>query len=639
MCRITGFIDFKPNLDYDMESILLRMRDTMIHGGPDDAGVYIDKKTGVALGHRRLSVIDLSAAGHQPMQFENLIITYNGEIYNFAEVRKELEEEKYKFNSTSDTEVILKAFHKWGIEAVQRFRGMWAFAIWDKKEEKLILSRDRVGVKPLYWYKHNNLFMFSSELRAFHQHPSFKKEISEKGLAFFLQYGYITSPYSIFKNTYKLEPGHFLIVNKSGDIKKEKYWEVEDGFVKGGKEVDKWNSREEPDVENELEEVLSESFKLRMVADVPVGVFLSGGFDSTLVTSLLQKDSSTPLKTFTIGFNDDEYNEAHHAKKIASYLGTDHTELYCNPKEAFDIFSKLPDIYDEPFADSSAIPTLLVSQLARQKVKVSLSADGGDEQFYGYNRYAAAIEKAKNISTRKSNFFRTLNRIQPSQFLDEYGNTIFALTNNTKYWNKYSRWWAEKKGQEMYRWYDIYVKIFQEQEADEFGVKKALSHFFKFNYPAHFLSEEIMMLYDLKTYLPDDLLTKVDRATMSVGLEGRDPFLDHKLIEYSSQLPLHYKYRDGKGKYLLRKIVYKYIPKELMDRPKQGFTVPIHKWFRNEFKEILNQYLNVDRIKKEGILDSEEVKRLLDNYLNGSEESFNKLYILLMFQMWSEKWM
>ena len=237
-----------------------------------------------------------------------------------------------------------------------------------------------MGVKPLYWYKHDGLFMFSSELRAFHQHPGFKKEISQKGLAFFLQYGYITSPYSIFKNTYKLEPGHFLIVNKSGDVKKEKYWEVEDSFVKGGEEIEKWNNRDESDVENELEGVLSDSFKLRMVADVPVGVFLSGGIDSTLVTSLLQKDSPTPLKTFTIGFSDEEYNEAQHAKKIAAHLGTDHTELYCNPKEAFDVFPKLPDIYDEPFADSSAIPTLLVSQMARQKVKVSLSADGGNAQ-------------------------------------------------------------------------------------------------------------------------------------------------------------------------------------------------------------------------------------------------------------------
>ncbi len=649
MCRITGFIDFNHKADYELESTLVRMRDTMTHGGPDDAGVFIDKKNGIALGHRRLSIIDLSASGHQPMQFENLIITYNGEIYNFAEIKKELEEsaigetsqggENYKFTSTSDTEVILKAFHKWGLDAVQKFRGMWAFVIWDTREEKLILCRDRVGVKPLYWYKKDGIFMFSSELRAFHQHPKFKKEISEKGLAFFLQYGYITSPYSIFRNTFKLEPGHFLIVSKNGDVKKEKYWEVEDSFVKGNEDKEDWSKKSDADVEKELEQVLSESFKLRMVADVPVGVFLSGGFDSTLVTALLQKDSSTPLKTFTIGFQDEEYNEAQHAKKVSDHLRTDHTELYCTPKEAFDVLPKLAEIYDEPFADSSAIPTYLVSQLARQKVKVSLSADGGDEQFYGYTRYPAVMEKAKDISSNKSSFFKTLNMLQPRKLLDEYGKTTLALTNNTHHWNKYSRWWVEKKGQEMYSWYDIYVKFFQEHDADSLGIRKALSHLFKFNYPAHFSGQEIMMLYDLKTYLPEDLLTKVDRATMSVALEGRDPFLDHKLIEYSSQLPLNFKYRDGKGKYILRKILYKYVPQHLMERPKQGFSVPIHKWFSNEFKDILVHYLNIGRILKEGIFNATEVKSLLDAYLNGEEQYFNKLYILLMFQMWKEKWM
>lgn len=639
MCRITGFIDIKRKGDYDPEAVLTCMRDSMQHGGPDDAGSFIDKDKGIALGHRRLSILDLSKGGHQPMHFSHYVITYNGEIYNFAEIRKELEKDKYKFSTTSDTEVILKAFDKWGTEAVKKFRGMWAFAIWDKKEEKLILCRDRVGVKPLYWYKQDGLFMFSSELRAFHEHPGFKKEISEKGLAFFLQYGYITSPYSIFRNTYKLEPGYFLVVNKAGDVKREKYWEMEDGFVKGTEEKDKWANRSEEEVEKELEGVLSESFKLRMVADVPVGMFLSGGFDSTLVTALLQKDSAKPLKTFTIGFEDPEYNEAWHAKKVAEHLRTEHTELYCTAKEAFDVFPKLPDIYDEPFADSSAIPTFLVSQLARKKVKVSLSADGGDEQFYGYSRYPAAVEKATGINTSKSSFFKTLNMLQPKMLLDEYGKTTLALTNNTHHWNKYSRWWVEKKGQEMYSWYDIYIKQFQEHDTDALGITKALSHLFKFNYPAYFSSEDIMMLYDLKTYLPGDLLCKVDRATMAVGLEGRDPFLDHKLIEYSAQLPLHYKFRDGKGKYLLRKILYKYVPGELMERPKQGFSIPIHKWFRNEFRDILMQYLNVGRIMKEGIFKAIEVKRLLDEYLEGKEENFGKLYNLLMFQMWRERWM
>lgn len=638
MCRIAGFLDFNYKSDYDLENTVVLMRDTMVHGGPDDQGKFIDKEKGLALGHRRLSILDLSSGGHQPMQFENLVITYNGEVYNFAEIRNELEKENYHFNSSSDTEVILKAFHKWGLNAVHKFRGMWAFVIWDKKEERLILCRDRVGVKPLYWYLKDELFMFSSELKAFHRHPKFHKEISETGLGFFLQYGYITTPYSIFKHTYKLEPGYFLIVNKKGDVKKEKYWDVEESFAKGIEEKDVWENKSEKDIENELEKILTESFKLRMVSDVPVGVFLSGGIDSTTVTALLQKESSTPLKTFTIGF-EDEYNEAQFAKKVATHLGTNHTELYCTQKEAQDIFPTLSEIYDEPFADSSAIPTLLVSQLAKKNVKVSLSADGGDEQFYGYTRYWNVLEKSRDISSDKRRFARTLNLLQPQSVFDEFGNLILSFKNNQKLWNKYTRWWTKKKGQEMFSWYDIYVKFFQEHETEQLGIDKSLSQLFRFNYSEHFSSSDIMMIYDLKTYLPEDLLTKVDRATMSVGLEGRDPFLDHKILEYTSQLPLKFKFRNGSGKHVLKNIVYKYVPKELMERPKQGFSVPIHKWFRNEFRELLHQQLNQERIKKDQIFQTDEVKTLVEDYFNGKEENFNKLYFLLIFQMWKEKWM
>lgn len=637
MCRITGFVDLNFKGDYDMEKTIVRMRDTMSAGGPDDAGVFTEKEKGIALGHRRLSIIDLSSSGHQPMHFENLVITYNGEVYNFTEIRKELEKENYRFTSSSDTEVILKAFHKWGMNAVQKFKGMWSFAIWNKTEEKLILCRDRIGVKPMYWYLKDDLFLFSSELKAFHQHSKFNKEISETGLGLFLQYGYIASPYSIFKHAYKLEPGHFLILNKKGEIKKEKYWDVEESFSHGSEEKNEWDKKSETDIEKELEAILTESFKLRMVSDVPVGVFLSGGIDSSTVTALLQKESSSPLKTFTIGF-DGEYNEAPFAKKIAKHLGTDHTELHCTQEEARTAFHVLPGIFDEPFGDSSAIPTLLVSKLARQKVKVSLSADGGDEQFYGYARYWHVIEKAKDIANDARRFSRTLNLLQPQTLFDEFGNLKFSFANNQKLWNKYTRWWTKKKGQEMYSWYDIYVKIFQEQDVEDLGIHRSLSQLFNFDYSGHLSPSEIMMLYDLKNYLPEDLLAKVDRTSMSVGLEGRDPFLDQKIIEYSSRLPLHYKFRNGEGKYMLRKIVYNYVPKELLDRPKQGFTIPIHKWFKNEFRDLLNQHLSFEKIKKEGILHAEEVKQILDDYLSGKEENFNKIYLLLVFQLWKEKW-
>jgi len=337
MCRITGFWDFTYKGDYPIEKILLQMRDTLIHGGPDDGGIYTEPQIGLALGHRRLSILDLSPLGHQLMEFENLVITYNGEVYNYKKIRKELENLGYTFKSNTDTEVVLKAFHKWGINAIHKFRGMFAFAIWDKRNKKLTLVRDRVGVKPLYWYYKDGLFMFASELKPFHKHPKFHKELDFEALTLYLQYGYITAPYSIFKYTYKLLPGHYLEIDHKGNIKITPYWEPEKFLLKGLEEKDKWLQKSEEEITKELEELLSESFKLRMVADVPVGVFLSGGIDSSLVTALLTKEGYK-LKTFTIGFYERDYNEAHYAKQVANHLGTEHHELYCtlgilNPNE------------------------------------------------------------------------------------------------------------------------------------------------------------------------------------------------------------------------------------------------------------------------------------------------------------------
>ncbi|MDM7266234.1 MAG: asparagine synthase (glutamine-hydrolyzing) [Aquificaceae bacterium] len=302
MCRIAGFWDFNYRGDYHIEEVAIAMRDTLSHGGPDDAGIFLEKSKGLALTHRRLSILDLSPTGHQPMEFDNLVIVYNGEVYNFREIRQELEKEGYSFKSTSDTEVVLKAFHRWGLDAVHKFIGMFAFAIWDKKEKMLILCRDRIGVKPLYWYYDNGLFMFSSELKAFHKHPKFRKELNIRALSLYLQYGYITAPYSIFENTYKLRPGHFLIIKESGEIEEIQYWDVKEFYIRGVKEAEKWKKRKEEEIAEELEDILKNSFKLRLVSDVPVGIFLSGGIDSTTVTALLQKETTTPLRTFTIGF-------------------------------------------------------------------------------------------------------------------------------------------------------------------------------------------------------------------------------------------------------------------------------------------------------------------------------------------------
>jgi asparagine synthase (glutamine-hydrolysing) len=641
MCRIVGFIDFNFNNFYSLEETITLMRDTLIHGGPDDAGIFIDKDFPVALGHRRLSILDLSPLGHQPMEFENLVITYNGEVYNFKEIRKELEKEGYKFISNSDTEVILKAFHWWGFSAVHKFRGMFAFALWDKKDKKLILCRDRIGVKPLYYYYKDGLFMFASELKAFHKHPKFEKKLNLTGLSLYLKYGYIPAPYSIFENVRKLKPGHFLVLDQKGNIEEFPYWKVEDYFLKGKEEKDKWLKRSEEELAGELEEILTESFKLRLVSDVPVGMFLSGGIDSSTVCALLSKEG-IKLKTFTIGFYEKEYNEAEYAKKMAEYFGTEHTELYCTPKEAFEIIPKLPEIYDEPFGDSSAIPTYLVSRLAKSRVKVSLSADGGDEQFCGYTVYWLITDRMAKLSKIpfSSLLANTLDLIHPDLALKLYNAFKPVLPKYTNFRDKYIKLRNVLKAKDTMEQYDLSVSYFLEEDLRLLGIepseKKDLKDWILVDGLDPLAS---MMLLDLKTYLPDDILVKVDRATMSVALEGREPFLDHRIVEWTSQLPVEFKYKNGVSKYLLRKVLYKYIPKELVERPKQGFGVPIYEWFKKELRELYMEYLNVERIKKERLFNHLEVKRLLEDFLSDKGVNHNKLWLLFVFEMWRERWM
>ena len=638
MCRIVGFWDTNYKGNYDISKIIRSMRDTMVQGGPDDAGVYFDTKNGLSLGHRRLSILDLSSAGHQPMEFDNFVITYNGEVYNYKEIGKELEKYGYSFFSNSDTEVILKAFHKWSFDAVHKFRGMFAFAIWDKKERRIILCRDRAGVKPLYWYWKDGLFMFSSELKAFHKHPKFNKSLNFKALSLYLQYGYITSPYSIFKYANKLEPGHFLIIEKSGRIKKEKYWDIEDYFLKGIEEKNLWLKRSEEDLAEELENILTESFKLRLVSDVPVGMFLSGGIDSTTVSALLAKEG-VKLKTFTIGFYEKKYNEAPYAKKVAEHLGTDHTELYCTPKEAFEIIPKLPELYDEPFGDSSAIPTYLVSKLAKTQVKVSLSADGGDEQFCGYTRYWLITDRINRLSNLpfKNTLRFLLDLVSPEFALKAYNLLKPVLPKYTNFRDKYIKLRNVLKAKDLLDQYDLSLKIFLEEDLTKLGLNSHVSMVNKFSKNS-FDSYSSLMLFDAKTYLPDDILVKVDRATMGIALEGREPFLDHKILEWTSRLPTQFKYKNGQSKYLLRKILYKYIPPELIDRPKQGFEVPIYEWFKMDLKRLYKEYLSKDRIRKEGIFDYTQVEKIVNNYFSNKGINHYKVWLLFMFELWREKY-
>ncbi len=644
MCRIVGFWDLKFKDQYDLEKTTTEMRDTLSHGGPDDCGLYVEKETGFALGHRRLSILDLSPAGRQPMEFDGLVIVYNGEVYNFGEIRKELEKEGYEFFSNTDTEVILKAFHRWGTECVHRFRGMFAFAIWNRHKKELVLCRDRIGVKPLYWYYKDGLFMFASELKAFHKHPEFSKELNFQALSLYLQYAYIPAPFSIFKNTHKVKQGHFLIVKLEGNsfgIREIPYWDPVDIYRKGVERRKELERMSEDDMARELEEILTESFKLRLVSDVPVGVFLSGGIDSSTVTAILQKESTSPVKTFTIGFYEKDYNEAEWAKKVAKHLGTDHHELYCTPREAFEIIPKLPEIYDEPFGDSSAIPTYLVSRFAREHVKVALSADGGDEQFYGYTRYWRTENLVKRFNEIPKPLFGLISFLVRSVSADTafriYQTVNFILPKYTNFRDKWLKLSNLLEQKTPHRQYDTSLRYFLEEDIFTMGIKTegiSLMDVFSENTIKDF--KDFMMLFDMKTYLPDDILVKVDRASMSVALEAREPFLDRDILEYTILIPSSLKYKNGVSKYILRKILYKYVPKEFLERPKQGFSVPIYEWFKSELKDLYLTYLSYERIKREGIFNPSYVDEMLKRYFDDKGVNHTKLWLIFIFEVWLE---
>jgi len=641
MCRITGFWDINYHNNYDRESVLTSMRDSLTHGGPDDAGIYLEKNKAIGLAHRRLSIIDLSSTGHQPMCTEDgsLVITYNGEVYNFNEIKNELQKKGYIFKSTSDTEVVLKSYQEWGLEAVNRFRGMFAFALWDRRKEELILLRDRVGIKPLYWCYNNGLFLFASELKSFHHHPGFKRNIDKKALATYLSFGYISAPNSIFADTFKLKPGNILTINRAGNIKIEEYWNVDEYYLEGaGEEKERYrNSKSEEEAVEELEEILKESFKYRMVADVPVGVFLSGGIDSSLVAAILSKEGYK-LKTFTIGFEEKEYNEAEYAKEITQYLGTEHTELYCTAQDAFEIISKLPQLYDEPFGDSSAIPTHLVSMLAKENVKVSLSADGGDELFCGYNSYELVGERVQRLkSTVGIGLLRKLmNTVSAETANNIYKHFRPLLPGYNNFKDKYSKIKSVLEANTVLEEFITASKYFLPEDLSTLGLPEI---YYQNNQQNTLNPFHQMMLYDFNNYLPEDILTKVDRASMGVALESREPLLDHKIVEFAAKLPISYKYRNKTRKWIIKKILNKYVPESMLDRPKKGFSVPIHNWFKDDLKGLMIDYLNPERIKREGILNSEAVTDMKNGYFNNNGVSIRKLWFLLMFEMWYENWM
>ena len=631
MCGIAGFIDFNKKLD---KASLMRMTDVLHHRGPDDSGYsfYSENQATVGLGHRRLSIMDLSAHGHQPMAYKHLEIIFNGEIYNFKEIRKELELLKHSFDSDSDTEVILKAYHEWGIDAIHKFNGMFSIVIFDTAANKVVLIRDRVGVKPLYYYHENGNVLFASELKSLHEVDCFKKRINQDALALFLQYGYVLQPHTIFENTYKVNSGCYLEVDlATQNVVETKYWDVVDHYNKPKLKISDQEAIEE------TEALLKTSFEYRMVSDVPVGVFLSGGYDSSIVTAILQSNNTNKINTFTIGFHEKSFDEAPYAKQVSEHLGTNHTEYYCTQKDALDIIPKLPEIHDEPFGDVSAIPTTLVSTLAIKDVKVCLGADGGDELFSGYTKHKNSLDYYNRYvslpSALKSTLRFGLGKFDPTK-IPYFKNTYNFETKYKKLQNVLNAKTAAN------------VLKFTRQNFTREQINRLLKSpttelktHFDDEVNSHNDQINRMLAVDSKTFLLDDNLPKLDRPTMSVSLEGREPLLDYRLIEFVAQLPSNLKYRDGQKKWLLKEITHKYLPKNMMDRPKQGFGVPITQWFKDDLKEYFMVYLSASRLDSEGVFNSSEVISLRDRYLNGDTEGAGRLWRILMFQMWYERWM
>jgi asparagine synthase (glutamine-hydrolysing) len=632
MCGLAGFIDFKKQSNV---AILKKQTDTLYHRGPDGEGqeIYETEKAQIGLGHRRLSIIDLTEGGSQPMHFNNYKIIFNGEIYNFNEIKEELIKFGHSFSSHSDTEMILHAFQQWGVKCVEKFIGMFAFVIYDETKQEVFCIRDRAGVKPFFYYWHEGVFLFASELKGIVAHPSFKKEIDLNAAASFMQYGYVPTPHCIWQHTQKLKAGHYLhfsIVKSNFTI--TQYWNVYDAYNKPKLTINF------EDAKVETEKLLKSACDYRMVADVPVGVFLSGGYDSTTVAALLQKDRTDKIKTFTIGVPDAGLNEAPYAKDIAKHLGTDHTEFYCTEKEALEMIADLPFNFDEPFADSSAIPTTLVSRIARKDVTVALSADAGDEVFAGYNRYDYILKHGKKLNASPVIIRKALAGVMNVVPADK----IPVLKNKYNFHSRYEKTKNLLLDPSMQNIMLSLSQHYNNEQTQSLFLHKVspLTTAFESKelLPKYYDDLSFMLAIDYQNYMLDDILQKVDRAAMTVSLEGREPFLDHRIIEWAAQLPNDFKYNNGNKKYILKEINKKYIPESLMDRPKMGFGIPIAKWLAEDLKDMVQDFCGATKIQNQKIFNPAEIEKLLKDFYSGKKELANKVWYLLMFQMWMDKW-
>ncbi|MEQ8444044.1 MAG: asparagine synthase (glutamine-hydrolyzing) [Alphaproteobacteria bacterium] len=631
MCGIAGFIDgSKARDDAGLTRIVTAMADSMMHRGPDDDGAWTDAAAGAALGFRRLAIQDLSADGAQPMASHDgrYTIVYNGEVYNFLELRRALDQEAdIPWRGRSDTEVMLAAFQTWGLEkALDAFDGMFAFALWDSKERTLTLARDRMGEKPLYFGWAGKCFVFASELKAIATHPDFEKRLDARAVAGLVRYAYIPGPASIYQGIEKLPPGGMVRLNaETGELQRGSYWNAVEEAEKAAP-----FEGEDESASRELERLIMRSVTRRMLADVPLGAFLSGGIDSATIVAIMQKTTSRPVRTFTIGFTEPRYDEAPHAKAVADHLGTDHTELYVKSQDTLGMLSRMPQVYDEPFADPSQLPTLLLSHLTREHVTTALTGDGGDELFGGYPRYRKAMAQWRNDPPMSKSFlnfvpFGPLNLVssglgKPGRFGDKLWRRMSDRTKPSielLYEGYMSRWRIVDQPIAA-PGYGYFVEGTRRPDVDDDLLRLSVA--------------------DSMTYLPDDLLVKVDRASMAASLETRAPLLNHDIVRFAWGLPAHMKLRDGEGKWVLKSVLARHVPRSITERPKQGFEPPLRDWLRGPLRDWAQALLSSDRLADGGFLDPEPIRAVWEEHLKGQRNWHLELWNILMLQSWREAW-
>jgi asparagine synthase (glutamine-hydrolysing) len=643
MCGIAGFWSGEGAPGAELEALGRRMGMALSHRGPDGSGEWAEPEAGLLLAHRRLSILDLSPEGAQPMVSGSgrYVMSFNGEVYNFGELRRELEQGGARFRGHSDTEVMLAAFDAWGVQpAVRRFVGMFAFALWDRRERTLSLVRDRLGIKPLFYGWCGRTLLFGSELKALTAHPAFSAGVDRGALALLLRHDCVPAPYSIYQGIFKLPPGTVLTLRSAAERNAEPaaFWSAREVAERGAANPFGGSDQEAVD---ELDGLLREAVRLRMIADVPLGAFLSGGVDSSTVVALMQAQSERPVRTFSVGFHDEGYDEAGQARAVAAHLGTDHTELYVSPQDALAVVPRLPEMFDEPFADSSQIPTFLVSRLARQQVTVSLSGDGGDELFGGYNRHVWGPRVWRRMAPLplplRRAAARALTARTPESWDRLYGRAErvlpAALRQRTPGYklHKLAGVLGSGSAEEMYRRLASHWRNPPAVVPGAVEPPTALTD--SSRWAAVPGVAETMMFLDLVTYLPDDILTKVDRASMAVSLEARVPLLDHRVVEFAWRLPLRMKLREGEGKWVLRRVLDRYVPRELVERPKMGFAVPLAAWLRGPLRDWAEALLDPRVLRTGGFFDPAPVRKAWAEHLSGADRG-EALWDVLMFQAW-----